>query len=84
VQHQLLENLRLVILDHIVLAPAVKEPIDELTHMIKDYAPHCFVLVDGAHAMGQVKTLNLSSMSNVGTSGCSAPEAGVLVGQSKL
>jgi selenocysteine lyase/cysteine desulfurase len=64
-KHPLLEHLRLVVLDHIVSAPAVKEPIDELAQMIKNYAPHCFVLVDGAHAMGQVKTLNLSAMSNV-------------------
>ena len=64
-KHQL-KNLRLVVLGLVVSAPgAINEPIDELAQMIKDYAPHCFVLIDGAHTMGQVQTLHFSAMSNV-------------------
>jgi selenocysteine lyase/cysteine desulfurase len=49
-----LDNLKMIVLDHIASAPAVKEPINELAAMIKKVQPRCFVLVDGAHAMGQI------------------------------
>lgn len=57
-----LDKLRLVVLDHIVSVPAVREPIAECAELIKSYQPDCFVLVDGAHAMGQVRSLDLQKM----------------------
>ena len=51
-----------MILDHIVSVPAVREPIAECAALIKSYQPDCFVLVDGAHAMGQVRTLELGAL----------------------
>jgi len=60
-----LARLKMVILDHIVSTPAIKEPVAKLAAMIKDRAPHTFVLVDGAHAMGQVRQLNLEAIGNM-------------------
>jgi selenocysteine lyase/cysteine desulfurase len=55
-------KLRLVVLDHIASAPAVKEPISELARLIKSFQENCLVLVDGAHSTGQVRALALSDM----------------------
>lgn len=61
-----LGRLRMVVLDHIVSTPAAKEPIKELAAMVKSYQPACFVLVDGAHAMGQVRSLDLTELGGEG------------------
>lgn len=45
---------RVFVLDHIISTPAVIEPIHELAALIKSYQPNAFVLVDGAHAIGEV------------------------------
>ncbi|CAB9498484.1 Cysteine desulfurase [Seminavis robusta] len=60
-----LTKLKMVVLDHIVSNPAVKEPIQELANMIKAHNPDCYILIDGAHAMGQIQQLQLSSMQNI-------------------
>lgn len=57
-----LSQLKMVILDHIVLTPAVKKPIDQLAALIKTYAPHAFVLVDGAYVMGQIPNLSFTNI----------------------
>lgn len=61
-----LDRLRMVVLEHIVSAPAAKEPIRELAALIKSYQSDCFVLVDGAHVMGQVRTLDLTELGGKG------------------
>ena len=58
-------KLKMVVLDHMVSVPAVKEPIDQLAAMVKTINPTSFVLVDGAHILGQTRDLNISRMSNV-------------------
>lgn len=60
-----LDRLKMVVLEHIVSTPAVKEPIQELAAMIKRFQPNCFVLVDGAHAIGQIRHLDLSKIGNM-------------------
>lgn len=57
-----IQRLRLAIIDHIASVPAVREPVSECAHMIKKFNSECFVLVDGAHAMGQVQNLNLHDL----------------------
>jgi selenocysteine lyase/cysteine desulfurase len=57
-----LDKLKVVVLDHIVSNPAVKQPILELSAVIKSSVPDSFVLVDGAHAMGQVRHLDLQAL----------------------
>ena len=49
-----IQKLKLAVFDHISSAPAVKEPIKELALLVKRYNQDCFVIVDGAHAMGQL------------------------------
>ena len=49
-----IDKLKLAVFDHISSAPAVKEPIKELALLVKQYNQDCFVIVDGAHAMGQL------------------------------
>ena len=61
-----LSRLRMVVLDHIVSTPAVKEPIQELAALIKSYQGDCFVLVDGAHVVGQVRSLDLTQLGGEG------------------
>jgi selenocysteine lyase/cysteine desulfurase len=47
-------RLKVIVLDQMVSAPAVKQPISLLAQMVKQAQPNCFVLVDGAHALGQI------------------------------
>ena len=61
-----LQSLRMIILDHIVSCPGIKTPIQELTAMIKQYAPETFVVVDGAHALGQIPNLNMTELADSG------------------
>lgn len=49
-----IERVKMIGLDHMVSAPAVKQPIQELAALAKQHMPNCFVLVDGAHALGQI------------------------------
>jgi selenocysteine lyase/cysteine desulfurase len=55
-------KLRLVVLDHIVSIPAVRVPVAECAEMVKSFQEGVFVLVDGAHAMGQIHNVNLSKL----------------------
>ena len=57
-----LDKLRMVVLDHIVSCPGIKTPVKELATLTKEYAPNAFILVDGAHAVGQVRHLDLQKL----------------------
>jgi selenocysteine lyase/cysteine desulfurase len=58
-------NLKMAIFDHMVSVPAVKAPIQQLANMIKQYNSNTFVLIDGAHVLGQLQSFNISAMSNM-------------------
>jgi selenocysteine lyase/cysteine desulfurase len=50
-----LQYLKVAIFDHMVSAPGIVEPIVELATLVKQYTNNkCFVLIDGAHALGQI------------------------------
>lgn len=60
-----IHRLKLVVIDHIASVPAVREPVVECATLVKSFHKNAFVLVDGAHAMGQVEVLNISEMQPV-------------------
>lgn len=47
-------RLRLAVIDHITSGTALLMPIVEINQTIRRWAPTCKILVDGAHAIGQV------------------------------
>lgn len=47
-------RLRLAVVDHISSATAILYPITEINKTIRKWAPECKILIDGAHALGQV------------------------------
>jgi selenocysteine lyase/cysteine desulfurase len=67
-------KLKVVILDHIVSIPAIKLPVRKMARLIRQYTaatttgttsnPNSspFILVDGAHAWGQVPTSEISEL----------------------
>lgn len=55
-------RLKYAILDHIASLPAVRLPIRELAIMIKEFSPHAFVLVDGAHSLGHLPNLDVQQL----------------------
>ncbi|KAG7344919.1 isopenicillin-N epimerase [Nitzschia inconspicua] len=65
-----LSKLKVAVLDHVVSIPAIKLPILALTKLIRQYTASNvstesfspFILVDGAHAWGQVPTEEISSL----------------------
>lgn len=56
------DQLKVAVLDHIASIPAVTLPVLELATMIKAFSPNTFVMVDGAHAMGQLQQLDLRQL----------------------
>ncbi len=58
------ERLRMIVFDHMVSIPAIQEPIANLAAIVKGFQSNCFVLVDGAHTMGQV-ALDLKAIGNM-------------------
>jgi len=59
------EQLKMIVLDHMVSVPAIKEPVADLAAMVKAFQPQCFVLVDGAHTIGQIQNLHLPAIGNI-------------------
>lgn len=59
------EKVRVVLLDHIVSVPAIIQPVKKLTEIIKFYAKDAQVFVDGAHALGQVESLDLQKLGRI-------------------
>lgn len=66
-----LDRLKVAVLDHIVSIPATKLPIQKVTQMIRQYtstnassslSSSPFILVDGAHAWGQVPPSEISDL----------------------
>jgi selenocysteine lyase/cysteine desulfurase len=57
-----LARVQAVMLDHIVSVPAVVQPVAALAVLVKRLAPQALVLVDGAHAWGQLPGLDLSQL----------------------
>lgn len=61
-----IDRLKVAVLDHIVSIPAIKLPVQKMTQMIRQYGSSSstspFILVDGAHAWGQVPTLEISDL----------------------
>jgi selenocysteine lyase/cysteine desulfurase len=61
-----IHKLKVAIFDHIVSIPAIKLPVMEMTHLVRKYTQsqqhHPFILVDGAHAWGQVPNEEISAL----------------------
>ena len=50
------KNIRLAVIDHISSATALLYPVKEIIEIVRKWSPNAVVLVDGAHAIGQVDT----------------------------
>jgi selenocysteine lyase/cysteine desulfurase len=47
-------NLKLAVIDHIASATGIYFPVKEMNQVIRKWAKQCLILIDGAHAPGQV------------------------------
>ena len=75
-QQNQLHRLKVVVIDHIVSIPAVKLPVVDMAKLVRSYsqslpskqhndsADDVFIVVDGAHAMGQVQRKDISTLLN--------------------
>ncbi|GMI40777.1 hypothetical protein TeGR_g7438 [Tetraparma gracilis] len=57
-------RVRMVTLSHISSVPAFEEPVKELADVIKASNPETLVLVDGAHALGQIP-IDIGSLGDI-------------------
>jgi selenocysteine lyase/cysteine desulfurase len=48
-------NLKLAVFDHIASATAICFPVKQMNEIVRKWSSQCLILVDGAHAPGQVK-----------------------------
>ena len=48
-------RLRFAVIDHITSGTAILMPVAEINKIIRRWAPDCKILIDGAHALGQIK-----------------------------
>mmetsp|Transcript_17916 Transcript_17916/g.53835 ORF Transcript_17916/g.53835 Transcript_17916/m.53835 type:complete len:496 (+) Transcript_17916:1250-2737(+) len=55
-------QLRLCVLDHVTSNTAVLLPVRRIAMLLRSLVPHCYVVVDGAHALGSVPRLDVPSL----------------------